>query len=328
MMNAEMKRSGRRHEGTKARRHEVPECGRIAPPAFLPTLRASPGAPGCLRASRRKGFTFLEVLFSVIIIGIGFIMIAAMFPVAIQQAQQNVAESASVAMSRDAMRYIQAEATGSLVQTGVVGAADPDNINPLPTNLVAIGNQVQTADKRFGWTGLYRRDVDANGVLLPFAQVWVITGQSTVEGHSTFSGGPGLTAANFLGTHSATPVTITLTYSAGASTISFNPNVSSISPVRDGAIVLVTAAPGATTAAQANAIVGWYSKLGVAVQGVAPPIFGWYLESDPPPAGFPASGMQQVNVFVLGKPYDTGSTSYLGLAQDVTCSTGFVRINN
>ncbi len=37
--------------------------------------------------SRRRGFAFTEVLFAVMVLGLGFIMIAAMFPVTISQTQ-------------------------------------------------------------------------------------------------------------------------------------------------------------------------------------------------------------------------------------------------
>src|SRR5271170_6357188 len=42
----------------------------------------------------RRGFSFIEVMFAVIILGIGFIMVSAMFPVAIQQTQMNVEDAA------------------------------------------------------------------------------------------------------------------------------------------------------------------------------------------------------------------------------------------
>ena len=38
------------------------------------------------RGRGSRGFSFTEVLFAVMILGIGFIMVAAIFPVAIQQA--------------------------------------------------------------------------------------------------------------------------------------------------------------------------------------------------------------------------------------------------
>jgi len=45
------------------------------------------------RPRARAGLTFVEVLFAVIVLGIGFIMIAGIFPVAISQTQSNVDET-------------------------------------------------------------------------------------------------------------------------------------------------------------------------------------------------------------------------------------------
>src|SRR4051794_13542623 len=43
----------------------------------------------------RGGFTFLEVLFAIIVLGIGFIMVAAMFPAALKQTQASVEDTAA-----------------------------------------------------------------------------------------------------------------------------------------------------------------------------------------------------------------------------------------
>src|SRR5213080_4751112 len=56
---------------------------------------------------RRTGFTFLEVLFAVMILGIGMIMVAAMFPAGIRQTQANVEDSAHMTLSRDMARQMQ-----------------------------------------------------------------------------------------------------------------------------------------------------------------------------------------------------------------------------
>src|SRR5438309_8931756 len=45
------------------------------------------------RPTRRHGFTFMEILFAVMILGIGFIMVAAMFPAALKQTQGNIEEN-------------------------------------------------------------------------------------------------------------------------------------------------------------------------------------------------------------------------------------------
>jgi type II secretory pathway pseudopilin PulG len=65
-------------------------------------------------ASRRRfapgfsaGFSFVEVLFAVMILGIGFIMLAAMFPVALNQVQTGSDESVSAAIAWNAMTVIQ-----------------------------------------------------------------------------------------------------------------------------------------------------------------------------------------------------------------------------
>jgi type II secretory pathway pseudopilin PulG len=52
--------------------------------------------------SSRRGFSFAEVMFAVVILGIGFIMVAAIFPVAIQQTQASSEESSAAATAREA----------------------------------------------------------------------------------------------------------------------------------------------------------------------------------------------------------------------------------
>ena len=74
----------------------------------LNTQPAPHGGAEVLRrpASARRGFSFAEVMFAVIILGIGFIMIAAIFPVAIQQTQTSGEESAAAAIAREAAATI------------------------------------------------------------------------------------------------------------------------------------------------------------------------------------------------------------------------------
>src|SRR4051794_14613443 len=49
---------------------------------------------------RARGFSFTEIMFAVIILGIGFIMVAAIFPVAIQQAKSTTEETSAAALAR------------------------------------------------------------------------------------------------------------------------------------------------------------------------------------------------------------------------------------
>lgn len=70
--------------------------------------RKSRGTPRDLpaifhRPCSRGGFSFAEVMFAVVILGIGFIMVAAIFPVAIQQTQITGEESTAAAAAREAV---------------------------------------------------------------------------------------------------------------------------------------------------------------------------------------------------------------------------------
>src|SRR3954469_15114550 len=73
------------------------------------------GARGALRSAfcvhrsafSRPAYSFAEVLFAVAVLGIGFIMVAAIFPVAIQQTQLTLEETVGTATARNGMSYIQ-----------------------------------------------------------------------------------------------------------------------------------------------------------------------------------------------------------------------------
>src|SRR5438045_2435175 len=75
------------------------------------------------RAARR-GFSFAEVMFAVVILGIGFIMVAAIFPVAIQQTQTTNEESMGAAAAR--------EGTNALLQAPASIPFIPFNFTPKP----------------------------------------------------------------------------------------------------------------------------------------------------------------------------------------------------
>ena len=58
-------------------------------------------------SSARRGFSFTEILFAIMILGIGFIMVAAMFPVAIKQTENSQQETIGAAVARGAVDYVQ-----------------------------------------------------------------------------------------------------------------------------------------------------------------------------------------------------------------------------
>src|SRR2546421_8551326 len=60
---------------------------------------------------RQRGFSFAEVMFAVIILGVGFIMIAALFPVAIRQSKSTADETSAAAFARVATNDMSALAS-------------------------------------------------------------------------------------------------------------------------------------------------------------------------------------------------------------------------
>lgn len=87
---------------------------------------------------RRGGFSFTEILFAVMILGIGFIMVAAMFPVAIRQTEAGSQETAAAATARSSSNIIQELATTPLLPPPpLVQASSIRGVGP-----IAAGGQV------------------------------------------------------------------------------------------------------------------------------------------------------------------------------------------
>lgn len=159
--------------------------------------------PRSRRSRGARGFTFTEVLFAVIILGVGFIMLAAMFPVALSQTKQNVDETVGSQAASGAAATVAGVFDGSDWSLGSVSfgtqtfdeslpptaVPPPAVVNPTPqfyypgqvlplgqipfgsatgtgTNsaLAARLNQILPSDPRYAWTILYRRDFTTAGV--------------------------------------------------------------------------------------------------------------------------------------------------------------------
>src|ERR1700722_9619763 len=71
------------------------------------------------RKSPRRGFSFVEILFAVMILGIGFILIAGVFPVAINQTQANGDETIAATTARQGAAVI-----ASMANTSILMASD------------------------------------------------------------------------------------------------------------------------------------------------------------------------------------------------------------
>jgi hypothetical protein len=152
---------------------------------------------------QRRGFAFTEVLFAVMVLGIGFIMIAAMFPVTIRQTQNTMADVVGANEAKAAIAYLQTIASDANFPVTVPafppGKPDPSkpaqlfslqdapyvptSVTPAPPNgyMSIRGNFVNPNNPRIAWLPVYRRGVRLNGTNLvgdPFAQVYVFAIQS------------------------------------------------------------------------------------------------------------------------------------------------------
>jgi prepilin-type N-terminal cleavage/methylation domain-containing protein len=120
---------------------------------------------------RRRGFSFVEMLFAVMILGIGFIMIAGVFPVAISQQQTNADETTGANIARSAAAYLDTVA-------GTDGYMNDDAaiLHPFTGDLwkAVAGNAIMPDDPRYAWVPLWRRGKDPYGNKLPVAQVVII----------------------------------------------------------------------------------------------------------------------------------------------------------
>lgn len=151
-------------------------------------------------ATRRRftarGFTFTEVLFAVILLGIGFIMIAAMFPVAIQQTQLNVEESVGAAIARAATKTMQQVARADLVPATTAPGQDAGT-NPAvysfrdqrmqealaePLWRTVRGNLILSSDSRYAWIPLFSRGQLPDGRPQDTARLIVICVQARAGG--------------------------------------------------------------------------------------------------------------------------------------------------
>jgi Tfp pilus assembly protein PilV len=151
------------------------------------------------RRGRLRGFNFTEVMFAIIILGIGFIMVAAIFPVALQQAKTTSEEIGAATIARGAASAIEAAmsdkagtSTVAKDATNVVPTGPgPISIPPKPALVQQIstiipgggvslwnsvcGNMINADDPRYAWTFVYRREglADDASTWQSVAQVYI-----------------------------------------------------------------------------------------------------------------------------------------------------------
>jgi hypothetical protein len=70
------------------------------------TVSQYPRVPASSSRTARRGFSFTEILFAVMILGIGFIMVAAMFPVALQQTENSTSDTTAASIAREGVSFV------------------------------------------------------------------------------------------------------------------------------------------------------------------------------------------------------------------------------
>src|SRR5687767_8061173 len=120
------------------------------------------------RRARQRGFNFAEVLFAVMILGIGFIMVAAIFPVALMQTKTTQEETTGASIARGGANYLE-QVAADATMPGTNGA-----VISLDRVAAVRGMMALSADSRYAWVPFYRRTGPADATASPFAQIYMI----------------------------------------------------------------------------------------------------------------------------------------------------------
>jgi hypothetical protein len=219
---------------------------------------------------RHGGFSFVEILFAVMILGTGFILIAGIFPVAISQTQANGDETIAATTAREAVAII-----ATLPNTSVLMASDGNvhRFGPSATPITSTfgdpdlalwnelnGDQILSEDPRYAWVPFYCRRDDAS------AQITIIAVRA--RNHDAYvpsadAGGDMAVSgsgANALATLIGKPVGFTLNANMSLTTpdtVTFTSGP--IGAVAPGTFVIIAADTAANATGSA---VGWVLKLG------------------------------------------------------------------
>lgn len=289
----------------------------------------TPGRPlerldGVSRSARRcpTAFSFTEILFAVMILGVGFIMVAAIFPVAIQQSKMTVDETTAAAIARQATATLQSLAAGPNGNTLFpVTGGSMIPIGPGHPAWTAIsGNLILSTDPRYAWVVCYRRDADPTNTPRPYMKVVVVGLEARARDPYRADvdlqelGGPGT------GAH-LQPRTIAAELRADH--VLFDASVTEINTIGEGAFLTVLAVPSA----DARSLVGQVARLGIrradldVGSGRAWELAPGTELSLPPPASFPVA----FTAGVLGRNWD--GSNFSGPVQDVAAYVTYVRVN-
>jgi type II secretory pathway pseudopilin PulG len=167
-----------------------------------------------VRGVSARGFSFVEILFAVMILGIGTIMIASLLPVGVRQSQLTAETAAGINAHDCGVRYIDAAAKngdlaraasgGDFPHTEIGAITDPRPAQVVPWSTYGnqrhalhstLGNRTVATDPRFAWLGMYQREGSTTTVTP--ARFWVVAIQA--RNTPTFPAGTwaGVTATNY-----------------------------------------------------------------------------------------------------------------------------------
>lgn len=108
-------------------------------------------------ARRMRGFSFTELLFAVMILGIGFILVAAIFPVGLAQTKSNFDETHAASLARAAAAEVGKVAREAVFSSTDLVPLQTLNNNTAVTSQIAHANMISASDPRYAWVALYRK---------------------------------------------------------------------------------------------------------------------------------------------------------------------------
>jgi len=287
----------------------------------------------------RRGFTFTEILFSVLILGIGFILIAAIFPVALRQTQSTAEETVAATIAKGGVSYLVKYNTQANWYTpstatnsdGLVHAIGPVAVpsEPVPTNTtlwpLISGNLILPSDSRYAWIPMYRQGQDptaspANSKPLPYIQVIVVGVQA--RNRSFYDSNDLATRTNSMVTLEARPVLATFSQANEQVTFTAVSGDDNTTCISDSAFVVVA---NDTNAGVTN---GWIYRLSTNAGGLVWNLAPGYDLTNAAANQIPGAGS---TVMVIGSGYtDTTlapNPTYYGPCQDVAAYTTFIPVH-
>lgn len=293
------------------------------------------------RLTLSRGFTLTEVMFAVILLGVGFIMLAAMFPVAIQQSKSNVDESEAASIARGMANVVQqlGQYTGSSAFLPATATAVNQRavvysiVNPQPSGFTALatndlwknlsGDLINSNDPRYASVLMYKREFNSST-----AQLFVIVTQVRTRDRYT-SADLAVTSPSTYANLQARAVKVDIADGGTGTPDTITFTAGDFNAVAEGCYVVIANDNGASSAGP-----GWMNgrvyRVGSNQSGNTWELMpGNDFQADAGPDGITGnsddvSAISGADAFVVGKDISTGS--YDGPAQDVAFYTTFISV--